>query len=325
MHTAHLPQRSGRHARQLTKCRAAPVLALLLLAFQGACLASEYGVSSYRPGLMDVYAGLLPPPGTLMVKSLFLYQSASSRAITEDGRLEVGAKTDIYNEAIMVGYVTRFSILGGRYAFGTIQMARIADQNAHVGPLGVHMPDEQLTVGGLGDAIFLPIILGWDFGRLHLAGNFAFYAPTGHYNPNQIISTGLNRWAFEPDLGITWLDDSGREASIFLGYTVNTVNPADHYQSGDEFHADFAFVRHFRDGFMFGTSGYALQQTTADSGSSAKLGSYEGRVIALGPIGGYTLRIGEKAVDLSLKYDFEFDAQNRLSGNELWFTTTFHL
>src|SRR5579885_23111 len=287
--------------------------------------ASEYGISTYRPGLMDLGAGLLPPPGALMVKNMFMYQAASSRAVTEDGRIEADTKTDTYNDAVFLGYVTPFSFLGARYAVGTIQMVRISAQSAHIGPPSIPTPEQTLTVAGIGDGIFLPVILGWDLRQFHLTASFAFYAPTGNYDPNSIISIGLNRWAFEPDIGLTWMDEGGHEISLFTGYTINTTNPADHYSSGDEFHADFAFVQHFSNGFMFGTAGYAFQQTTADSGPSAVLGSYEGRVIGLGPIGGYTVRLTKwLAVDLYCKYDFEFAAQNRVSGNELWFNAVFH-
>jgi hypothetical protein len=42
--------------------------------------ASEFGVSTYRPGLIDLFAGYLAPPGTTLVKTYFLYQDASAKA-----------------------------------------------------------------------------------------------------------------------------------------------------------------------------------------------------------------------------------------------------
>src|SRR5581483_7842877 len=94
-------------------------LVLLLIAsaaIAAVASASEYGISTYRPGLMDLGAVLLPPPGALMVKNMFMYQAASSRAVTEDGRIEANTRTDTYNDAVFLGYVTPFSLLGARYA-----------------------------------------------------------------------------------------------------------------------------------------------------------------------------------------------------------------
>jgi hypothetical protein len=147
------------------------------------------------------------------------------------------------------------------------------------------------------------------------------YAPTGGYDRHRIINIGTNRWSVEPDVGLTWMgEETGRQASAFVGYTINTENTETHYRSGDEFHADFAIAQHLRDGLVLGMAGYALQQTSADSGPGAAFGAFKGRVIALGPLVGATLRLWKVPVSFAFKYDFEFAAQNRSSGNELWLT-----
>jgi hypothetical protein len=88
---------------------------------------------------------------------------------------------------------------------------------------------------------------------------------------------------------------------------------------------DFAAVQHFPEGTLFGVAGYALQQTTADSGKGAILGSFRGRVVGLGPLAGYAIHLGERPIDLTFKYDIEFAEQNRSSGNELWLTASIAL
>lgn len=302
------------------------IVAVALLALTGSATAyaSEYGISTYRPGLMDLYSGMLPPPGTGIVKDLFLYQDARASVVTEDGRIEVHTHTISYTDAVFAAYVTKVPVLGAHWAFATIQMLRISSQSADSGLRGRPLHNQSTTIGGLGDGIFIPGMLNWNFGQFHLTTAFCFYAPTGQYDPTRIISIGVNRWAFEPDVGLTWMDKHGREASVFVGYTINTTNQATHYRSGDEFHVDFALAQHFSNGFLFGMAGYALQQTTADNGPGAILGPFKGRVIGLGPLVGQTIRIGEIPVNFTFKYDFEFAEQNRSSGNELWFTATVH-
>jgi hypothetical protein len=315
MHTS----RSSPRRRPL---RAAIAMALLLmLTCREIAFASEFGVSTYRPGLMDLFAGYLGPPGATLVKTYFLFQDASSNAVTENGRIEADAHTTTYTSALFTAHITGLPVLGSYWGFGAITQLRIATQSLRVGPVGMSVAPQRSTVGGLGDLIVLPIMLNWNFGQFHLATALAFYAPTGSYDRQRIINIGTNRWAVEPDVGLTWMDEEhGRHASVFVGYTINSENTASDYRSGQEFHADFAFAQHLPEGFVVGMAGYALQQTTADSGHGAIFGAFRGRVLALGPLVGKTVDLRKVPVAFTAKYDFEFAAQNRSTGNELWLT-----
>jgi hypothetical protein len=121
----------------------------------------------------------------------------------------------------------------------------------------------------------------------------------------------------------TWMDeDGGRQASAFAGYTINRKNGATDYNSGDELHFDFVVAQHLPHGFVVGMAGYALQQTTEDSGSGAIFGPNRGRVLALGKLVGKTIAFWKLPINFTVKYDFEFATQNRLSGNALWLTAS---
>jgi len=72
--------------------------------------------------------------------------------------------------------------------------------------------------------------------------------------------------------------------------------------------------------FVAGMAGYAFQQTTPDYGGGAVFGSFRGRVLALGPLAGKTVELWKLPINVIVKYDFEFAAQNRSTGNELWLT-----
>ena len=302
-------------------CAAIPMAILLMLTCHQIAFASEFGVSTYRPGLMDLFAGYLAPPGTTLVKTYFLFQDASSNAVTQNGRIEADAHTTTYTSALFTAHITGLPMLGSYWAFGAITQIRIAAQSLRVGPVGLSVAPQTSTVGGLGDLIVLPVMLNWNFGQFHLMTALAFYAPTGSYDRQRIINIGTNRWAVEPDLGLTWMDkEHGRHASVYVGYTINSENTASDYRSGQEFHADFVLAQHLPHGFVVGMAGYALQQTTADSGRGAIFGAFRGRVLALGPLVGKTVDLWKLPVTFSAKYDFEFAAQNRSTGNELWLT-----
>jgi hypothetical protein len=293
--------------------------ALLIVKPDLAIFGSEYGVSTYRPGLVDLFAGYLGPPETNLIKSYFMFQDASASAVTQNRRIEADSHTTTYTSAVFAAHITSLRLLGSYWGFGTIAQFRVAAQSLRVAPAGMATAPRTSTVGGLGDLIVLPVMLNWNVGQFHLVSALTFYAPTGSYDRQRIINIGSNRWAVEPDAGLTWMDEEhGRQFSVFVGYTINSQNTATDYRSGDEFHADFAFAQHLPRGFVVGIVGYALQQTTPDYGGGAVFGSFRGRVLALGPLVGKTVDFWKLPIDLVIKYDLEFAAQNRSTGNELW-------
>ncbi len=297
----------------------ATFVALILAA--GVLHASEFGVGTYRPGQVDLFAGTLPAPGGVLVKNYFLFQDASLTAQPLNAPVRLHTHTITYTNATFITYTTPWQIFGANWGLAVVAQSRIADQTLKVTPMGRPTSTQHSTVGGFGDLIVSPLMLNWNFSKFHLLGALMFYAPTGSYDRRRIIDIGLNRWAVEPDVGVTWMDpETGRHASLFAGYTVNAENPSTHYVSGNEFHADFVLAQHLAHGLVAGIAGYAVQQTTADSGSDANLGAFKGRVIGLGPLVGATVPIFKVPISFSFKYDFEFAAQNRSTGNELWLT-----
>jgi hypothetical protein len=297
---------------------------LAVVAWCALASASEYGISTYCAGFMDLFAGAMPEPGTTVAKTFFLYQDTQGGA--NNGQFRVKTNTANYTEALFVAHVTELSLLGAHYGFGTFAQTRVSQQKMALGPVSFAPKREDMTLGGFGDLILVPLLLNWNLRDFHLLSALLVYTPTGSYDSTRIINIGLNRWAIEPDFGVTWMDaDTGRQASVFTGYTINSRNSATHYRSGDEFHADFVAAQYLPHGFVAGVAGYALQQTTPDSGDGAIFGGYEGRVLALGPLVGKTVEIGNTRINFTFKYDFEFAAQNRATGNALWMTAALEL
>jgi hypothetical protein len=301
------------------------VAVLALFAARASAYASEHGLSTYETGLMDMFAGYFPAAGTGFSKSNFVYGETSADVTTADGKLEVNARVHSYIAVEEFFYGTKLPLLDSNWVLGVVMLGGALSGNTKVGPTAIAARRSQKsTVGGLCDIIVIPIGLHWDFGQFHLAGGLAGYAPTGAYDKQRMLNLGKNRWALEPDAGVTWMNENyGQEVSLFVGYTTSLKNPATHYRSGDEFHADFAVARHLRSGLTLGMAGYAFQQVTGDSGSGAIFGPFRGRVLALGPLVDESFKIGEIAFDLEMKYELEFEAQNRPSGDSLWTSLIF--
>jgi hypothetical protein len=99
------------------------------------------------------------------------------------------------------------------------------------------------------------------------------------------------------------------------GFTFNFVNTADDYNSGNEFHFEWAVGFECAPGLTLGVAGYVYRQVTGDSGSGAKLGPFEGSVDAVGPGLSYTTLIGQTPFIFNLRHYSEFNATNHWEGN----------
>lgn len=113
---------------------------------------------------------------------------------------------------------------------------------------------------------------------------------------------------------------TGHQFSAVIGATYNFINPATQYQNGVDAHLDWAASQFLSSQLHVGVVGYVYDQITGDSGSGAKLGSFESRVIGIGPEVGYLFPVGGMQGYVNVKGYSEFDAQNRASGWSGWLT-----
>jgi hypothetical protein len=109
------------------------------------------------------------------------------------------------------------------------------------------------------------------------------------------------------------------------GFTINTINTATNYQSGAEFHFEWAINQHFPFGLAAGVGGYVYQQITNDGGSGDRIGTFKGRVVAVGPMLSYNIAIGGQQLSLSARWFHEFDVENRVRGNSIFASLSFPL
>jgi hypothetical protein len=79
-------------------------------------------------------------------------------------------------------------------------------------------------------------------------------------------------------------------------------------------------ARDYCNQFFVGAVGYVYQQLTPDTGQPAFLGSFESRVFGVGPQVGYLFPAGNMQGYLNLKGYYEFEAQNRPEGWNVWLT-----
>jgi hypothetical protein len=109
-------------------------------------------------------------------------------------------------------------------------------------------------------------------------------------------------------------------AASAAGVTLNGENDDTDYESGTEFHLELAAVKNFSKQFAVGIAAYHYEQITGDSGVGARLGDFEGRVTAIGPVVKYNFQIGQTPVSSSFRWFHKFNVENRLEGDSALLT-----
>ncbi|MGB3036386.1 MAG: transporter [Methyloceanibacter sp.] len=167
----------------------------------------------------------------------------------------------------------------------------------------------------LGDTAFIPIMLGWNAGNFHWNVSVFGFAPTGDYSTRQLANASLNRWAVMPRFAATYFDPkSGWQMNGVAVYTINFENPDTNYDSGDILNLEGSILKNFGP-LGVGAVGYAMIQTTADSGEGARLGANESRVYGVGPILTYAFGKPRNPLTFIVKGFHEFGAERTFEGD----------
>jgi hypothetical protein len=288
-------------------------------------LAAEGATGFYLLGSKTSMAGYIPPPGTY-VSDLSYYYSGSTKVDLEFAGLTLtgGVDADAYYNLPIGMWVAPGKILGGNAAFTVMAPIGWKDVEAEatIGGFGGRIQDDNTAFGD-------PVVgaaLGWHEGNWHWNIGTLLNIPVGFWERGNLSNIGFNRWGFDVTGAVTYLDmTSGIELSGAAGFTFNGENSDTDYKTGTEFHLEAAAVQNFSKSFGIGINGYFYDQVTGDSGAGARLGSFEGRVAALGPVVNWNFEIGKIPVSTSFKYFHEFDVKNRLEGDSGFFTLTMPL
>ncbi len=309
--------------------------------------AAEDAKGIYLPGFVASMSGAMPPPGTYFTSYKYYYSGDASGAAANSVdlnklgniTLETDVKLDakIFAEIPVLLWVTPRKILGGNFALGGYVPIGWQDVSVDLDVLAALTTrnGRTFTKGGsfslgeesteIGDPALMTM-LGWHRDNWHWNITGLLSIPVGQYDKNDIVNMGVNRWAYDTTAAATWMDPQrGHEVSVAAGFTFNGENSDTNYRTGTEFHTEFAVMRHVSPAFAFGLAGYHYQQVTGDSGAGATLGSFKGRVTALGPNVVYNFKLGATPVATQLRWLHEFNEKNRTVGDAVVFSATIPL
>lgn len=161
--------------------------------------------------------------------------------------------------AFSLAYGRTFGILGRQalvtaalpYAWGDVE-GKVFEQAARITRSGLTDLKARLSVNLYGSPALVPI----EFMKQHpnpllIGVSFGFSAPSGQYFSDKLINLGTNRWAFKPEVGISYTLWNKLSLDFYAGMTFFTANP-DFYPGGlsrtqdpltsYQFHASYTFL-----------------------------------------------------------------------------------
>jgi hypothetical protein len=306
--------------------------------------ADQGGVSFWVPGFFGSFAASPQTSGFNLAMIYYHTSVGAGGGVAAAKQVEIGQLRPTLNVNLDVNlngradlgfiipsHVFDTKIFGGQFAvsvlaaYGRNSATIDGTLSASLGPLTV------TRQGSISDSITAfgdltpQASLRWNAG-VH---NVMIYGTTnirvGSYESTRLANTGLGFNAWDGGIGYTYLDPAkGYEFSITAGATYNNWNHDTNYKNGIDYHIDFGAAQFLNKQFYVGAVGYIYNQFTADEGAPAFLGEVQSRVYGVGPQLGYIFQAapGVQGV-FNVKGYYEFDAQNRPDGWNLWATLAF--
>lgn len=288
--------------------------------------ADEGGASVYLPGFFGSLAAVPGAPGWSL--GAFYYHTSADASASKQFRLGSSIVGGLDARADLAFFAPTYTfaqpVLGGQAAvlvLGGFGRMHVSTSSTFTGPRG-----RQLTFGDSdaitgGTDLFPTGTLKWHRG----AHNFITYGmvalPTGAYDVNRLANISTHHFAIDAGGGYTYFDPSkSAEFSAVAGITYNFENPATDYRNGVDGHIDWAASHFFSEQLHAGLVGYFYHQLSGDSGAGAVLGDFKSRTNSIGPQVGYFFPVGGAKGYVNLKGYWEFDADHRAEGWNVWLT-----
>lgn len=246
--------------------RAARVSARFALAFAAALSATTTATAQELGhkvlGAIGLQAGSQPPTG-LYVADRFLFYDANELFDRTGRRIPGAFDLNAFADAVGVGF--------------SYELPRVATfVNAAVAiPIArVHATSDRLEAAidrfGLADVYIEPLRLGWRLTGLDLIVGYAFYVPTGRYEPGPGGGVSRAQWSHELSLGATVSFDYERtwQLSALSSWQLNQRKIGIDLTRGDTVQIQGGLGKRLFHVVELGPVAYALWQVRDDSGSA---------------------------------------------------------
>ena len=299
--------------------------ALALVLASSVALAEEGGSGHYLPGSMASFMDGVPTEPTFIVRLNYMnYQGSSSVPLPlTGGGIIANADATANALAATVLWAPDWNLgWGDKWQFAMSATIPMLNMDLSGGVLNISRQNDRTA---LGDIVLMPLMVNYNVNKdLNINARIGFYAPTGSYELGRLVNNGKNFWTTEPTIGIVYFgQENGIEASLFFGADFNQENPDTNYKSGTQIHFDGTLAQHFP--FAGGIAGagvtaYWYNQVTDDSGEGVApffANDFRAKAAGVGPVVSWMDKTGKYIAEL--KYLSDFENENRLDGDTLWF------
>lgn len=304
------------------------VSAMILMAvssvFPPVSVAVEGGGSNWAMGSAGFGAGIIPEPGFHYANLLWHMPFTTSQDFTFGGNRVSDMDVDLTANFFLPAYSGKIDAWDARYKLVAVLPLISLDGVYRVQGASNEHGSKFANRGDPG----LDVAIGWHKNNfLGEEGLSLDYAPGllvvstwGKYSRGEVLSAGRNRWTIQPNFAYTLFHQpTGIELSQRIMYAFNLRNDKTNYNSGDEFHFDWALGKRFGQGWQAGLFGYAYKQTTGDDGRGATVGDLKGKAWGLGPIVQYSSEIGRVPVTGALRFQKVMQHRNRTDDDSVMF------
>jgi hypothetical protein len=273
----------------------------------------------YPVGIEGIKGSTIPPPGFYIRDYNMFYiandvNNGAGKNIAPDN-----FQAMVYAQVPRFIWISDYKILGGY--FGGDVVVPIEYINLKAGPLNT-------STFGLGD-VYVENTLSWHAKTFDVGSAVGINMPTGASGKE--TSPGLGYWGPQLSLGVTYYLDSDKTwaVSALNRYEINSEDRdlhQYHVTPGQAWTLEWAVSKTLKNvsssvkAMDVGVVGYYQQRTTASTGDEPIAEKYYpySRVAAVGP---------EVSVDFpycmaSLRYNYEFMADNRMQGHNITLTLT---
>lgn len=288
--------------------------------------ASESGASIYLLGLGGPEAAIMPPvPGIFLDNTAWYYSGSGGggRQFTLGGNVVAGVHATIPAYFGTLLWQPDAKLFGADFNLGVAVPTGGPSVHAEAVLTGPRGRQFGLGVSDNAWVVADPLLtgsVGWKVGdKTFLQLSTLVNVPVGDYRDGEIANLAFHRWAGDVSLAATWHDPaSGWDLSGKLGFTFNGTNDKTDYTTGTESHYELSVEKTFSPAWSAGLQAYYFYQLTGDSGAGATLGSFKGRVAAVGGNVTWRVKAGKIPLNVRVRGMHEFDATNRLEGDSLW-------
>lgn len=283
------------------------------------------------PGIAGLKLGTVPGSGYYFADTYFHYSSKdfidrhgdkAKEFMGQPVSFEVGLDADFATFM----WVSPYKVLGANYAANVTGGYGFAKGDLDLG--------ETVSVSGgrygAIDLSFQPVNLSWHLHRFDLSTAYGFTAPTGTFDKDEAVNTGRDRWTHTFQAGMTAYLDEKKSWSLAVAPRYDIYMGQQHKDARDGHHMALGWGIGkqwvFNDGdkksptgiFIAGPIGYALFQTTYNTGSAAVQKDVLPKVFSAGLEARYT-RLNWKGATFSLRVQKEFEARGRPEGMPVTF------